>query len=301
LAILEFVRIRTSKPYQLLISTSKPYQLLITSLYQLLIKCLCNDYHRLRGNRHRRWWLRDQYVLPPVSEERTMPSRNNRLLASLSTNDRGMLEPHLEVVTLALRKRLEQPNRRIDAVYFPHSGFASVVAIQSSKKQVEVGLIGREGMSGLPIVLGNHRSPHSTYIQAAGDGQCIRAGDLRKAMSESPSLRDSLLKYVQAFSVQATHTAVCNAQSRLDQRLARWLLMAHDRMRGDLLPLTHEFLSIMLGVRRPGVTDALSALQRQGLITCARGGITVKDRKGLERHAGESYGIPEAEYRRLIG
>ncbi|HEX9278155.1 MAG TPA: Crp/Fnr family transcriptional regulator [Casimicrobiaceae bacterium] len=127
------------------------------------------------------------------------------------------------------------------------------------------------------------------------------ASELREAMRESPSLRDSLLKYVQAFGVQATHTAVCNARSSLDQRLARWLLMAHDRIGDDVLLLTHEFLSLMLGVRRPGVTDALSALQKRGLITCARGGITVKDRRGLERSAGESYGVPEAEYRRLIG
>ncbi len=230
-----------------------------------------------------------------------MPRSRNYLLASLSANDLDVLEPRLEVVTLALRKSLEKPNSRIDAVYFPHSGFASVVAIQSSNKQVEVGLIGREGMTGLPIVLGNHRSPHSTYIQAAGNGQCMPASELREAMRESPSLRDSLLKYVQAFGVQATHTAVCNARSSLDQRLARWLLMAHDRIGDDVLLLTHEFLSLMLGVRRPGVTDALSALQKRGLITCARGGITVKDRRGLERSAGESYGVPEAEYRRLIG
>ena len=231
-----------------------------------------------------------------------MPSSPNYLLASLSARDFDFIEPHLEPVKLILRKSLEKPNRRIEAVYFPHSGFASVVAIQSAKKQVEVGLIGREGMSGLPILLGDHRSPHATYMQAAGEGQCMRSIDLRKALHESSSLRDSLLKYVQAFTVQATHTAVCNAQSRLDQRLARWLLMADDRLSGnDMLPLTHEFLSIMLGVRRPGVTDALNALQRQGLLTCVRGGVAVRDRKGMERYAGETYGIPEAEYRRLIG
>jgi CRP-like cAMP-binding protein len=229
-----------------------------------------------------------------------MPSSNNHLLASLSSDDHDLLEPHLASVTLELRKTLEKPNRRIEAAYFPESGFASIVAIQFSK-QVEVGLVGREGMTGLPIVLGDHRSPHSTYMQAAGNGHCIRASDLRKAMEESPSLRTSLLKYALAFGVQTAHTAACNAQSRLDQRLARWLLMAHDRIVEDLLPLTHEFLSIMLGVRRAGVTDALTALKKQGLIGCVRGGITVRDRKGLERYAGEGYGVPEAEYRRLIG
>jgi CRP-like cAMP-binding protein len=108
------------------------------------------------------------------------------------------------------------------------------------------------------------------------------------------------LKYVQAFGVQTSHTAICNAQSRLDIRLARWLLMAHDRMGDDTLPLTHEFLSVMLGVRRPGVTDALNALRKLGLISYQRGQITVRDRKGMERTAGEAYGTPEAEYGRLV-
>jgi CRP-like cAMP-binding protein len=228
-----------------------------------------------------------------------MSSNNNHLLASLSTDDLDLLQTHLEPVTLAVRKSLEKPNQRINAAYFPESGFASIVAIQFSK-QVEVGLVGREGMTGLPIVLGNHRSPHSTYMQAAGEGHCIRASDLREAMRESVSLRDSLLRYVQAFGVQTAHTAACNAQSKLDKRLARWLLMAHDRITGDILPLTHEFLSIMLGVRRAGVTEALHALKNQNLIVCVRGGIRVRDRKGLERYAGEAYGVPEAEYRRLI-
>ena len=230
-----------------------------------------------------------------------MPRSRNRLLESLSTDDFDLLEPHLESVTLGLRKSLERPNRRIDAVYFPEAGFASVVAVQSSGKQVEVGLIGREGMTGLPIVLGNHRSPHATYIQAPGTGKCIAATELRKATQTSVSLRDSLLKFAQAFGVQTTHTAVSNVQSRLDVRLARWLLMAHDRIGDDTLPLTHEFLSLMLGVRRAGVTEALHALRERGLISYGRGQIALKDRKGLERAAGEAYGVPESEYRRLIG
>ena len=229
-----------------------------------------------------------------------MPNNSNKLLASISTNDFDLLEPHLESVTLGIRKSLEKPNKRIEAVYFPESGFASVVAVQRGK-QVEVGLIGREGMTGLPIVLGNHRSPHSTYVQAAGEGKCMPSKELRNATRSSLSLRDSLLKYVQAFGVQTTHTAISNAQSRIDVRLARWLLMAHDRIGDDTLPLTHEFLSLMLAVRRPGVTDALNALRKLGLISYQRGQIKVRDRKGIERMAGEAYGTPEAEYRRLIG
>jgi CRP-like cAMP-binding protein len=210
-------------------------------------------------------------------------------------------EPNLKTVTLGLRKSLEKPNKRIDTVYFPECGFASVVAVQSDGKQVEVGLIGREEMTGLPIVLGNHRSPHATYIQAGGSGKRIPSTDLRKATRTSQSLRDSLSKYVQVFGVQTTHTAICNAQSRIDRRLARWLLMAHDRIGDDTLSLTHEFLSVMLAVRRAGVTEALNALRKQGLISYQRGHIMMRNRKGLERMAGGTYGVPEAEYRRLIG
>jgi CRP-like cAMP-binding protein len=229
-----------------------------------------------------------------------MVTNSNQLLASLSAADFDVLEPDLKSVTLKLRKDLEKPNRRIDAVYFPESGFASVVAIQRGK-EVEVGLIGREGMTGLPIVLGNHRSPHATYVQASGTAKCITSTQLRKATQTNPSLRDSLLKFVQAFGIQTTHTAISNAQSRMDIRLARWLLMAHDRIGNDQLPLTHEFLALMLAVRRPGVTAALNLLRKQELISYHRGQIKIRDRKGLERVAGESYGTPEAEYRRLIG
>jgi CRP-like cAMP-binding protein len=230
-----------------------------------------------------------------------MTRSGNQLLASLADSDFDLINPHLEFVTLSLRKNLERPNRRIDAVYFPEAGFASVVALQSGGKEVEVGLIGREGMTGLPVVFGNHRSPHATYIQAAGAGMCMPSTELRKAFQTSPSLRDSMLKFVQAFGVQTSHTAICNAQSKLDVRLARWLLMAHDRIGEDVLALTHEFLALMLAVRRPGVTEALQALRDQNLISYGRGLIKVEDRKGMERKAGAAYGVPEAEYRRLIG
>ncbi len=230
-----------------------------------------------------------------------MSSSNNILLSSLSTSDFDLLAPHLEPVTLGLRKMLEKPNKRIEAVYFPETGFASVVAVQRSGKEVEVGLIGREGMTGLPIVLGNHRSPHATYIQAAGKGRCITAIDLRHAIQASVSLRDSLLKFVQAFGVQTAHTAISNAHSKIEVRLARWLLMAQDRIQGDTLPLTHEFLSLMLGVRRAGVTVALNTLRERKLISYRRGEITINDRKGMTRVASDAYGTPEFEYRRLIG
>ena len=228
-----------------------------------------------------------------------MTSRN-KLLSSLSKTDFSLLEPHLEPVTLSLRKELEKPNSRITAAYFPDCGFASVVAQQPNGREVEVGLIGWEGMTGMPIVLGNHRTPHATYVQAAGDGHCIQATDLRQAIRSSRSLQETLLKFVQAFGVQTTHTAISNARSKLDQRLARWLLMAHDQLETNSLPLTDEFLSLMLAVRRAGVTEAVHALEVRGLIARTRGRINVRNRQGLEQLAGASYGVPEAEYRRLL-
>jgi CRP-like cAMP-binding protein len=225
----------------------------------------------------------------------------NRLLNALSTADFGMLRPDLVPLALQVHQVLEAPNKRIDDVYFIDSGFASVVAIQGKQVKAEVGLIGREGMTGLPVVLGDHLSAQSTYIQARGSGQRLDAIVLRKAMNSSPSLRASLLKYVHAFMIQTTHTAVANACAKLDQRLARWILMADDRVDGSSLPLTHEFLSLMLGVRRAGVTEALHVLESKGLISSSRGAILVRNRKGIERSAGGTYGVPEKELRRLMG
>jgi CRP-like cAMP-binding protein len=225
----------------------------------------------------------------------------NRLLAALSPPDLALLQPHLQSRPMALRKELERPDRRIDAVYFPASGIASVVAVQPDETRVEVGLVGREGMSGLAVVLDGAQSPHSTYMQVAGEAQRIRAKELRNAMNASATLRAVLLKYAQVFMVQTAHSAIANARARIDQRLARWLLMAHDRIGDNTLPLTHEFLALMLGVRRAGVTESLQSLKRQKLIHTGRNEITVLNRRGIERVAGSSYGVPEKEYRRLIG
>jgi CRP-like cAMP-binding protein len=230
---------------------------------------------------------------------RAMVKDGNQLLALLSRADRRLLEPSLVAMSLPLRMTLERPNKEVEGVYFPASGVVSVVASQF-KRQIEIGVIGREGMTGLPVLLGNHRSPNTTYMVVAGDGHRIPARELSAAMAASPSLRNLLLRYVQAFAVQTTHTAICNAHVTLDKRLARWLLMAQDRIGDDLLPLTHEFLSLILAVRRPGVTEALAALKKLGLVSNARGQIRVNNRRGLERAAGECYGTPEAEYRRLM-
>jgi len=151
------------------------------------------------------------------------------------------------------------------------------------------------------IVLCNHRSPHATYVQVAGEGQRIGAARLRTAMAASGAMRALFLKYVQTFTIQTAHTAIANGRANIDERLSRWLLMAQDRIGGRELPLTHEFLAVMLGVRRAGVTEALSVLEGAKSIRAVRGQITVLDRKRLQERARDSYGVPEAEYLRLIG
>ena len=237
----------------------------------------------------------------PSSSSRRPSQPRNRLLAALSPADLALLQPHLNFLAVAVRHEIERPNCRIDVVYFMDAGIASVVAVQADDIQVEVGLVGFEGMTGTAVVLGGDQTPHSTYIQVAGEAQWIKADQLRKAMKTSGSLHAVLLKYVQVFMVQTTHTAIANARAHIDRRLARWILMAHDRTGDKMLPLTHEFLALMLGVRRPGVTEALQSLKRQKLIETGRNQIVVLNRNGIEKMAGQSYGVPEKEYRRLIG
>jgi CRP-like cAMP-binding protein len=227
------------------------------------------------------------------------PLIRNKLLNILSRPDLALLEPHLEPVELPQRRSFEKPGKPIDEVCFPNTAVASVVATQGDL-QVEIGLIGCEGMTGTPLVLGTDRPAHATFIQIAGEGLRMPARELRTAMDQSTTLRATFMKYVQVLVVQTAHTAIANSVGKLHERLARWLLMAHDRVETDKLVLTHEFLSIMLAVRRAGVTEAVGKLEEQGLITCSRGVVTVLDRKGLQKAAGQFYGKPEAEYRRLL-
>jgi CRP-like cAMP-binding protein len=229
------------------------------------------------------------------------PAYRNRLLSALPPADLELLRPNLEAVTLDLHRDLEKPNGQIGHVYFFEDGIASVVIIGPEGRSIEVGLIGSEGMSGVTVLLGNHRSPTATYMQVAGHGHRIRAADLRRAMKASVSLQQLLLKFAQAFMIQMAHTAACHGTARLDERLARWILMAQDRLGHAKVPVTHEFLALMLGVRRPRVTDALHILEGDGLIRASRGQIIVLDRRAIEKRAKHCYGIPEAEYRRLFG
>ena len=228
-----------------------------------------------------------------MSDNLSRSTTSNRILSRLSRDDFGLLQPHLDAIDFPVRKQLETRKRRIDQVYFVEAGFASVVTNGTRKPGIEVGIIGREGMTGLTIVLGNERAPHDTYIQVAGKGLRISATDLREQIDQSASLHRSLLRYAHAFLLQTTTTALANGRSKIEERLARWLLMADDRIDGDELPLTHEFLGLMLGVQRPGVTVALHALVRAGLISTKRSSVSILDRKALEKSSNGTYVPPE--------
>ncbi len=235
----------------------------------------------------------------PIKPASTTTS--NRILSRLTREDFDSLAPHLVPVDLPLRKPIETPNKVIEYVYFVERGFASVVASGQATRSIEVGLIGREGVTGLAVIMGANRSPNATYIQLAGRGLRMPAANLHGAMDRSASLRRTLLQYGHAFVVQTAQTALANGHSKVEERLARWILMACDRAEGSELPLTHEFLSIMLGVRRAGVTVALNILEKKGLVRARRGVISVLDRKGLEKITDGAYGVAEAEFQRLFG
>jgi CRP-like cAMP-binding protein len=225
----------------------------------------------------------------------------NALLQRLSPGDLTLLEPHMERVALPLRTQLETAKSIIEHVYFLEDGIASVVAKIPKGRDTEVGLIGSEGMTGALLALGGDRAAHDTYMQLAGSGLRVPASALSSALSESTTLKALLLLYVQTLYVQTGYTALVNARSKLDERLARWLLMCHDRVRDDRLAITHEFVSVMLGVRRPGVTVAIQELEGRGLIKATRGEILIKDRDGLFQMADGAYSEPEREYERLLG
>jgi CRP-like cAMP-binding protein len=215
---------------------------------------------------------------------------SNKLLSRLSRADLRLVEPHLEAVDLPLRMQLEARAKRVEQVYFLESGLASVVA--NGEHAIEVGMIGREGMTGLSVVLvgdSNNRAVYETFMQIGGNGQRMRAAGLREAIEASVSLHSVLLRYAHAFLTQTTQTALANARSKVEERLARWLLVSADLTDSNEIQLTHEFLATMLGVRRAGVTVALQALERTGLVSHRRGVITILDREALERSSNGAY------------
>jgi len=225
----------------------------------------------------------------------------NRLLHKINPKDWDLLGPHLEAVTLKERQVIEVPTKPITHAYFLENGVASVVAVDAEDHRIEVGVIGYEGVTGVPLIMGDTRAQHSTYMLIGGNGHRVAQEALSQAMAKSDALRALMLKSAHGFLIQTAHTALANGRAKLEQRLARWLLMALDRLTTDTVQLTHEFLAVMLGVRRAGVTVAIHGFERRGLVTTKRGQLTVVNRHGIEQIAGSFYGTPEAELRRLLG
>lgn len=226
---------------------------------------------------------------------------HNRLLTRLSGADFARIVPHLKSVDLPRGQELIAPNQPIETVYFLETGICSIVTVNRAGQQMEVGIYGRDGMAGIPLLLGTDRTPHRHFIQVDATGFTMNARTFLALLDHCATLRATLLLFVQAFSLQVSTTAISNGSYKIEERLARWLLMCNDRLDTKHVGLTHQFLAVMLGVRRSGVTVALQMLETDKLVRSKRGRITVLDRAGLEQLAGTSYGVAEAEYRRLLG
>ena len=227
------------------------------------------------------------------------PKQNykNRILGCLPKDELNRLARHLSPVTLEQEKTLLDGN--VSHAYFLEDGIASVVLTVESGDTVEVGVIGIDGVVGIPILLGAGSVPGRTFIQIEGSGFRIDAKVLKEEFERDGELRQCLLKYVQAFLVQTSQTAVCNRLHNIEERLSRWLLTCRDRMETDQLLLTHGFLGQMLGAPRTTVTLAAGLLHRAGLIDYTRGVVTIQNRAGLEKTACECYHSVRDEFKRL--
>jgi CRP-like cAMP-binding protein len=225
----------------------------------------------------------------------------NRLLALLPPSERALIDRHLERVQGESGEVLAEPGAAFRYVYFPETCVISVVN-PTDEGVVEVGTVGNEGMAGLTVFLDGGALPSRTIVQVPGMMQRMRASAFNDSASVQPAMRQLLLRYTHAFLVQVQQTASCNRMHAIEHRCARWLLMTHDRVGGsDSFMLTHEFLAVMLGVRRAGVTVAAGVLQRLGIIAYSRGKITVLDRAGLEQASCECYAIVRTHFEKILG
>lgn len=225
----------------------------------------------------------------------------NCLLSALDAEGYAAIAPHLEPIDLPKGTVLIEADVPFSHVHFLNSGIGSIVVSTADGRPAETGLFGHEGLSGFACLLGVDRCGQTTFMQVEGQGYRVPIDALRSACRQSESLRETILRYVYVFISQVSYTTLSNANQAIEERLARWLLMCHDRVTGDDIALTHEFLSIMLAVRRPSVTTALNMIEGYGFIRARRGHITIINRDALIDFADGTYGKPEAEYRRLIG
>lgn len=243
--------------------------------------------------------LRGTGLPPPVGKGRLVRIPQNLLLSALSPADRAAIDKMLDPVTFTRGDVLIEPGAPITHAWFPSNGIVSIIAISPEAHTAEVGVVGRDGLAGISLLLGADHSPLRTVVQIDGAGHRIAAVDLVALNDARPALRLVLQRYVHSFMLQASYTALSNANHTVEERLARWLLMCQDRQ-GDTLPLTHEFLSMMLVVRRPSVTTSLHMLEGAGMIRATRGKIVIRDRAALLDFARDAYGVPEGQYERLI-
>jgi CRP-like cAMP-binding protein len=220
----------------------------------------------------------------------------NRLLRALPPADLERLWPRFERVELRPNTSVLKPDEVVEGLLFVESGTVSMIATFEDGSRIEVGMVGAEGVTGLPAILGTGTSTLEGLVQLGGQALRLPAAAFRTAVAELPALMPLLLRYLDAFLFQVAQCGACNGKHPIEQRLARWLLMEHDRADGDNFAMTQEFMAIMLGVRRPGVTLAIGALQRAGLVMHSRGSLRVANRAGLEMASCECYGLMRSRY-----
>ena len=237
-----------------------------------------------------------ELVAPAVA---AAPATDNHLLAALSPEELESMLPWLEPVELVLRHIIYEPNLDIQHVYFPTSGAVSMI-ILSPEGAVEVGSVGNEGFKGVCALFFTDSTPMRTIVQAEGQAYRMKIGIFRALIGESPAMQQLFGRYTLAMANQASQSVACNRLHSLESRCARWLLLSHDRVEGDQIVLTQEFLSYMLGVHRPAVTLAAVTLQRAGLIHYSRGRIDITNRAGLEQASCGCYRAMRDDFDQLV-
>ncbi len=226
--------------------------------------------------------------------ERTNPQGkpvSNRILLTLPDNEYRAIRPSLEFLAMPHHRSLYEPNRKIEYVYFPNRGLISLVIVMADGKTVEVAVLGREGVAGVPSIFGLDRSPIREVVQITGDGFRIKVNAFRRVLASSPAFQVLLGHYSVVLALQISQTAACNRLHDIERRLARWLLMAQDRVDSGSVAMTHDFLATMLGTDRPSVSVAAANLQRKEMIDYTRGSVKILNRKELEKSACECYQI----------
>jgi CRP-like cAMP-binding protein len=225
----------------------------------------------------------------------------NSVLPALSPKENRRLLANSQQVSLAYGDILSEPGDHIRHVYFPNNGLISLLTPVDGHASVEVGMVGSEGMAGIPLFLGINVSPVRALVQGSGSATRMKSAAFRNEIKRNPALQRELNHYLYAFMAQVAQTAACNRHHLLDARLARWLLMTHDRMQSSKFLLAQEFLAHMLGVRRVGVSTAAALLQKKRLIRYSRGHITILDCKGLERASCRCYRAVNDIRNRMLG